>query len=411
MELKTLQSLARLIEEGATVVGPKPLRTLSLNNYPQSEMQLRQLANKVWGNVDGQSTTENQYGKGKVIWGKALEQILSEQNVAPDFQWKSMGRDAHLIFVHRNIENTEIYFVANQDSSSVIADCVFRVGDKQPEIWHPETGEITKPALFQKKDGQISLPIDFGPRESIFIVFQEPSTSQHVVALLKDNNALYPFEHNTEMTCLPKLYFNKGKIKFYDAESGRYTLTVSNGQKKCVKIKSTEKDIHITNIWDVTFDPEWGECQLVQYKELDSWTVHKNPKVKFYSGTAIYKTTLAIPKTFFKENHKIRLNLGNVKNIATVKLNNQPLGVLWKPPFEIDITKAARKDENQLEVHVTNLWHNRLIGDLFLPVDNRKTWTTYPYEGSLTKESPLLKSGLLGPVTIKSKPIKTLRIQ
>jgi hypothetical protein len=105
-----------------------------------------------------------------------------------------------------------------------------------------------------------------------------------------------------------------------------------------------------------------------------------------------------VPADRLDKDAVVRLELGEVKNLAEVSLNGRDLGVLWKPPFSVDITDAVQPGQNLLEVRVTNLWPNRLIGDQHLPENERHTWTTWsPY----TADSPLLPSGLLGPVRIR----------
>ena len=150
--------------------------------------------------------------------------------------------------------------------------------------------------------------------------------------------------------------------------------------------------------------------------------------MKYFSGTACYKKTFELPTEWLQAGLPMMLDLGAVKNLAEVSLNGHDLGILWKPPWRVDISGAARAGENRLEIKVTNLWCNRLIGDERLPDDiewarggfwahagpeawpawllngqprpsGRKTFTTWHY---FNKSSPLLESGLLGPVTVRA---------
>ena len=106
-----------------------------------------------------------------------------------------------------------------------------------------------------------------------------------------------------------------------------------------------------------------------------------------------------MPEGWLTPGAKFYLDLGRVMNLAQVTHNGKDLGVLWKKPFQIEITSALKADANKLEIKVTNLWPNRLIGDASLPLEQRVTWTSY---NNYTKDSPLLESGLLGPVAIKA---------
>ncbi len=85
-------------------------------------------------------------------------------------------------------------------------------------------------------------------------------------------------------------------------------------------------------------------------------------------------------------------------DIARVTLNGKDLGVVWTAPWRIDITGLIKQKHNQLQIEVANRWPNRLIGDEGLADNHKYTWSTFrPYK----KDSPLLRSGLLGPVTIR----------
>ena len=133
--------------------------------------------------------------------------------------------------------------------------------------------------------------------------------------------------------------------------------------------------------------------------QLISWTDTADEAVKYFAGTATYTRSIHVPPDFFGAGKRVWLDLGVVKNLAAVTLNGRALGTLWKAPFRVDITAAAQPGENRLELQVTDLWPNRLIGDQRLPEAQRTTWTTWqPYRA----DSPLLPSGLLGPVVVRA---------
>jgi hypothetical protein len=147
--------------------------------------------------------------------------------------------------------------------------------------------------------------------------------------------------------------------------------------------------------WEVAFDPKWGGPEHVTFDTLKDWSKRAEDGIRFYSGTAVYRKTFDAPKG--SRGQRMYLDLGVVKNLARVRLNGRDLGVVWCAPWRVDITDALRADPNQLEIAVANLWPNRLIGDQSLPEPKRLTWTTW---NPFTKDSPLLESGLLGPVTL-----------
>lgn len=133
--------------------------------------------------------------------------------------------------------------------------------------------------------------------------------------------------------------------------------------------------------------------------ELSEWTASADPLLKYFSGTATYRKEIDIPAAMLATGGRILLELGQVRELAEVRLNGQDLGVQWAPPFAVDVTRAARPGRNRLEIEVTNLWANRVIGDAQLPAAQRTTWTNVT---QLTKDDQLVPSGLLGPVRLRA---------
>jgi hypothetical protein len=172
----------------------------------------------------------------------------------------------------------------------------------------------------------------------------------------------------------------------------------------------------------VAFPPKWGAPAHVELDKLISWPDSADKGVKYFSGTGTYTKSIDIPKDLLGKGHHLYLDLGNVQVMAQVKLNNKSLGILWKPPYCVEITGAAHAGSNALEVKVTNLWPNRIIGDEQLPEDCDRTpdgliksWPDWLLQnkpsptGRLTfaaslhwkKTDPLFPSGLIGPVTLR----------
>jgi hypothetical protein len=131
-----------------------------------------------------------------------------------------------------------------------------------------------------------------------------------------------------------------------------------------------------------------------------SWPARSEPGIKFYSGTAIYTKMFDLPNSKLKtQNSKLFLDLGNVRELAEVRVNGKSCGVTWSPPFRVDITDAVKPAGNTLEIEVVNFWPNRIIGDAALPREQRLTRTNVR---KLTNDTRLIESGLLGPVTLRS---------
>jgi hypothetical protein len=153
----------------------------------------------------------------------------------------------------------------------------------------------------------------------------------------------------------------------------------------------------ITGSWTVQFDPKWGGPESVVFEHLVSWTQRPEEGIKYFSGTATYRKTFDLPETLCRPGQHLALDLGEVKNLAEVRLNGHRLGILWAMPFRVEVTDAIKPVGNELEIEVVNFWPNRIIGDQFLPPDKRFTRTNIR---KLTKDTPLVESGLLGPVRL-----------
>jgi hypothetical protein len=152
--------------------------------------------------------------------------------------------------------------------------------------------------------------------------------------------------------------------------------------------------------WKVRFDPAWGGPAEVEFPRLIDWTESDEDGIRHYSGTATYHKRFnlsARPPT----DRRLWLDLGAVKNIASVRLNGVDLGVVWTAPWRVDISRAVQVGENQLEIDVTNLWPNRLLRDQELPPEKRLTRTNI----ELPKEARPLPSGLHGPVSLLSSSL------
>jgi hypothetical protein len=212
-------------------------------------------------------------------------------------------------------------------------------------------------------------------------------------------------------------------VKVWD--NGQVELHMADGKTLHADAADLPAPQEVPGPWNLSFPPNWGSPPLVTLDKLISWTDHTNAGVRYFSGTAAYGKDIEISADRLKSGAELWLDLGAVKNFAEVSLNGQDFGVLWKPPFRVNITAAAKPGVNHLVVKVTNLWPNRLIGDEQLPPDcewngdQLKAWPQWLLDGQpsptgrltfttwhhLTKTSPLLESGLLGPVTLRTAEI------
>ena len=304
---------------------------------------------------------------GKVASGKTIAEVFRADRLAPDFQGENV------CYIHRRIGDAEVYFVANRKNEARDVDCTFRVQGRIPELWDPETGDIRELSQFSTKGSRVSIPLHFGPAQSWFIVFRKAGV---------------PGPSGDGKNFLP-----------------------------CRTLKQ------IDGSWLVTFDPRWGgPKQPVELNALTDWSKNADPRIRYYSGTAVYRRNLELTESQISVGGgRLMLDLGQVNVVARVKLNGKQCGIAWKPPYRVDITGLARCGRNELEIDVANLWINRMIGDEQLPEDCRwkdfETLVEWPEwfkkhlprpSGRYTfttckhykKDTPLVRSGMLGPVKL-----------
>ncbi|RYZ95101.1 MAG: glycoside hydrolase, partial [Sphingobacteriaceae bacterium] len=164
-----------------------------------------------------------------------------------------------------------------------------------------------------------------------------------------------------------------------------------------VPVKTENTLTTLNGDWTINFQKDRGAPASVKINDLNSLTENTNTGVKYFSGTANYIKSINAPAQWFKKGMATWLDLGDVKNLAEVVVNGKSVGIIWKKPFRADISSALKPGKNTLEVKVTNLWVNRIIGDAQPDVTQKYTYTTWDFYNA---KSPLLPSGLLGPVKI-----------
>ena len=284
-------------------------------------------------------------GKGKVYAGQNAAATLKALNVAPDFDHSKPQSDTRILFVHRKVGDTDIYFVDNRNDRDETVDASFRVTGKAPELWYAETGKA-QPASYNIADGRTTVPLHLEPWGTVFVVFRKPS--------------------KTTSPPLPKAKYATG---------GRG--------------------------WPVECQlPAGPRCARVRHawtRSLRGATV-PDKGVKYFSGTGTYTKTIQASADWFKSGAKLWIDLGSVKNLAEVTVNGKSLGVVWHAPYRVDVTSALKPGANEVTIKVTNAWVNRLIGDQQPDATTKYTFADVkPYKAN----SPLLPSGLLGPVKLE----------
>ena len=336
ISLPVLRKLAELVEAGATLVGPRPLRSGSLTGYPGSDAEVAALTGALWG---------GKTGKGRVLSGLTAREALQRDGVAPDFEAAGASAAADLHYIHRRADDADIYFVANRSRDPEEVECTFRVDGKAPELWDPVSGETRLATSYRQAEGRTGLPIAFDPYGSVFVVFRE-SAADHP----------------------------------------------ATGEPNA---RTYETRARIEGPWTVSFDPAWGGPAEATFPELVSWTDRPEQGIRHYSGTATYRTSLTVPDSL--GDRRLALDLGEVRELAEVRVNGRSLGIVWSPPFRVELGDALRAGDNAIEIDVVSFWPNRIIGDAALPESGRFTRTNVL---SLKPDTPLLRSGLMGPVRL-----------
>lgn len=346
LSLEALEKVNELLRQGATVLGPKSQRLVSLVGGFRAQRRFAELSDHLWNERSEQG--QRRVGPGLLIWGRTGHEALADMDVTPDFiAIAGDPKQVVIDYIHYTIDDTDVYFVANQSAEPIEISCSFRVAARQPELWDPLTGSIRKAVAFSQYNGRTDVPIYFAPYGSMFVIFRKP---------------------------------------------------ISIGTQGAAKTNFCDLRLiqEIDGPWNVHFDPEWGGPKLTALKDLISWTDSKEDGIRYYSGRATYKNTFLFRKP--KETKRYILDLGEVGDIgiSQVCLNGNNLGVIWTPPFRVDITEAVQDGQNELIVVVVNSWRNRLVVDCDLPESERYTRTNI----TTREEWPLLKSGLLGPVRV-----------
>ena len=336
MSLPVLKAIHKLVEDSAIVAGPKPSDDPSLSD-DQAEF------NKLNTELFGDGTGEHAVGKGKVYAGQSLGDVFNSLKVAADFDYSKPESDANLLFVHRKLADGDIYFVDNRNDREETVDANFRVIGKAPELWRAETGK-SEPVSYKIADGRTTVPLHLEPWGTVFVVFRK-STGE-------------------TSRSLPKV-----------AET---------------KIASVDGP------WKVSFEPDRGAPPSITLDTLASWSDNSDAGVKYFSGIGTYTKTIQAPADWFKKGAHLWIDLGNVKNLAEVTVNGKDLGIVWHTPYRVDATSALKPGANEVTIKVINAWVNRLIGDQ-QPNATKYTFADVkPYKA----DSPLLPSGLLGPVAV-----------
>ncbi|MBT5186563.1 MAG: hypothetical protein HOH19_08490 [Kordiimonadaceae bacterium] len=292
--------------------------------------------------------------KGNVIKNISIDDALEQLAIAKDFD----ADEDKVDFIHRKIGDADLYFISNLTNRLITEDCAFRIDRKHPEYWDPVTDKQYNIQEAQVANGYTNIKLKLDPYQSCFIMF------------------------NNQRRELPEY-------------------------RTAIKAMSSE----VTGAWTLSFPENWGAPASVELDKLISWTEHENQGINYFSGTASYKNNFNASKS----DKAISIDLGDVRDVAEVIVNGKSAGVLWTKPFKLNIRDHVKEGNNTLEIKITNMWVNRLTGDMNLPAEERFTKTNIPdisddyanqgpnkYYSEFGDEAYRVQTaGLLGPVKIE----------
>ena len=321
MRPEVLKVIESLVKQGLNILGPQPVASPSMQNYPQCDEQVRRLAGKMW--------QAGAYGKGRV-WpdGTELQKVLDALGVRPDCYAQQA---VPYSFIHRQQKGSDIYFISNQSEQPQTFDAIFRIQGKAPDTWDPVTGEKRQLPQFWQQDGQTTVPMHLEPNQSLFVVFDTPASERPASLALN-----YPDPTVLAKTDMP---------------------------------------------WTVTFQSDMrGPSEPQTFDELTDWSKNQDDAIRYYAGMASYTNTMYLGS---QPQGAVYLDLGRVMVMARVFVNDRYAGGAWTFPYRVPVTGLLKQGQNTIRIEVVNNWRNRLVGDARLPESERKTYATVnPYDAN-----------------------------
>ena len=358
LTLPALKKVDELLQQGANVIGYKPLYLVTLIGGESAQREFHQLSDKIWGNVSS-AKGKRKYANGTLAWGVTAHDYLISKGLKPDFNVEGNADLVGFDYIHYIIAGKQFYFITNQTEQPQKINCTFRVSGFRPEIWDALSGDKREAKAFKQHDGVTTVPLTFDPYGSIMICFNQAISA----------------------------------------------TTQGDAQQNYPDLKQV---MEIDGSWTVHFDSKWGGPETIEFPVLSDWSHSANEGIKYYSGSATYQKTFK-PDFTPEQGKSYYLQLENVKDvgIATVKINGVDKGIVWTKPFRVDISKELKAGENTLEIKVVNSWYNRVAGDEMNPDKKHFTSTNIvlrnDFQGRPQEVIPLQPSGLIGPVIITTE--------
>jgi hypothetical protein len=410
MTLDALKNVHRLVKSGAVVVGDPPAAPPGLKDLIGSRAEYEQLASELWKGLDKDGKMVKTFGKGRLFLRISLDHVISQLDLTPDIQFVSVEKEDALLYIHRKTDSEDVYFISNQTDDALSFETQFRITGKMPEFWDPASGKIWEAKFYNLDKVSTHVPLTLDPRGSVFVIFKKPLPKKWVTSFQPDT----------------VIGFND--LLLADS-SQQLIVNYSDKTAETIIVDKPSESFDIPGPWQVKFLDGRGAPPKIMLDSLISWTDHADTGVKYYSGIAEYTVRIDLPENFRKQDQVCMLDLGRVCDIAQISVNGNKPEILWKEPFRADVTKMLKAGENTITIKVANRWINRLVGDEQMPADciyrenaSKFTnngilefphWLTDPQKAKARQrytfstwrhysaDSPLVESGLIGPVKLK----------
>ncbi len=340
--LDALRRLAALVREGVPLWGARPRRSGAMRDAGR-EAEYAALVAEMWGPEPTEQGVRC-YGRGLVCWGISLGEAMAAAGLEPDVRLAGGDtRTEKLYFAHRRLRDGDLWYFDNHKDAPLCDTFSLRTGRRSAELWNTVTGERYALPVEGVRDGRLLLRLEMAPRESFVVVTRDRVSDP-----------------------LPQAVWS-----------------------------ASERSVPVEGPWRVEFSREAGGPGEVLFAELEDWTRHDDPSVRYYSGTAVYRKTLRVEAP--QPGERTSLRFGGVGASARLTINGRPGPTVWCSPWQADVTDWLVPGENELEIRVVNPLMNRMILDARLPESER---VTFAVPQVAAPGEPLVPSGLWGGVEL-----------